>query len=165
MGYGFPAAIGAQIACPDKVIIDIAGDGSIQMNIQELATAVLYQIPVKIVILNNQSLGMVRQWQHIFYNQRFSHTCTRRNIHCPPHCDRTGEHCPPEFVPNFPKLAEAYGATGLFCNEPQKIRQQLQRMLDTPGPVILEFQIDQAENVFPMVPAGAALNEMIRGIA
>lgn len=165
MGYGFPAAIGAQVANPDKLVIDIAGDGSIQMNIQELATAVLYQIPVKIVILNNQSLGMVRQWQQIFYDQRFSETCTRRNSYCPPHCSRTSENCPNEFVPNFSKLAEAYGATGLFSKDPKEVKPLLQKMLDTPGPVIVEFEIDQAENVYPMVPAGAALNEMIRGIA
>lgn len=165
MGYGFPAALGAQIANPDSIVIDIAGDGSIQMNIQELATAVLYQIPVKIVILNNQSLGMVRQWQQIFYDQRFSETCTRRNVACPPHCERTGEFCPSEFVPNFPRLAEAYGAVGLYAETPEQVRPVLEKMLATPGPVIAEFKIDQSENVYPMVPAGAAIDEMIRGIA
>ena len=165
MGYGFPAAIGAQVACPENIVIDIAGDGSIQMNIQELATAVLYQIPVKIVILNNQSLGMVRQWQHIFYDQRFSHTCLRRDITCPAHCDQNEENCPVELTPNFCKLAEAYGATGLFAKDPKQVRPTLEKMLKTPGPVLVEFVIAKEENVYPMVPAGAALHEMIRGIA
>jgi acetolactate synthase I/II/III large subunit len=164
MGYGFPAAIGAQVAKPDSIVIDIAGDGSIQMNIQELATAVLYQIPVKIVILNNQSLGMVRQWQQIFYDQRFSHTCLRRDITCPAHCDQNEEQCPVDFTPNFTKLAEAYGATGLYTKDPKEVRPVLEKMLSTPGPVLAEFVIAKEENVYPMVPAGAALHEMIRGI-
>jgi len=164
MGYGFPAAIGAQVANPDKVVIDIAGDGSIQMNIQEMATAVLYQIPVKIVILNNQSLGMVRQWQAIFYDRRFSHTCLRRNSKCPPDCDGWNENCP-NYVPNFSKLAEAYGATGISVKKPEEVRSALVKALKTPGPVVVEFIISPEENVFPMVPAGAALNEMIRGMA
>ncbi|MBN2413226.1 biosynthetic-type acetolactate synthase large subunit [candidate division KSB1 bacterium] len=165
MGYGFPAAIGAQVAQPDKIVVDIAGDGSIQMNIQELATAVLYQIPVKIVILNNHSLGMVRQWQAIFYDRRFSSTCLRRNINCPPDCDQTGENCPKVYVPNFTKLAEAYGATGFFTNKVEEVKPTLEKMLNTPGPVIVEFEIEAEENVYPMVPAGAPINEMIRGMA
>jgi len=165
MGYGFPAAIGAQIANPDKIVVDIAGDGSIQMNIQELATAVLYKIPVKIVILNNHSLGMVRQWQAIFYDRKFSSTCLRRNIDCPPHCDHTGENCPKAYVPNFTKLAEAYGATGLYTNKVEEVKPILNKMLKTPGPVIVEFEIEAEENVYPMVPAGAPINEMIRGMA
>ncbi|HPG41630.1 MAG TPA: biosynthetic-type acetolactate synthase large subunit [bacterium] len=165
MGYGFPAAIGAQVACPDKIVIDIAGDGSIQMNIQELATAVLYQIPVKIVILNNHSLGMVRQWQAIFYDRRFSSTCLLKNAQCPEHCNQTEESCPAKYVPNFVKLAEAYGATGLYADKEEQVVPTLKKMLETPGPVIVEFAIEAEENVYPMVPAGAPLNEMIRGIA
>ncbi len=164
MGYGFPAAIGAQVANPDKIVVDIAGDGSIQMNIQELATAVLYQIPVKIIILNNHSLGMVRQWQAIFYDRRFSYTCLRRQNFCPPHCEKPGDYCP-EYVPDFRKLAEAYGATGISAREPEEVRPALEKALNTPGPVIVEFEIDEEENVFPMVPAGAPLNEMLRGMA
>lgn len=164
MGYGFPAAIGAQIANPDRVVIDIAGDGSIQMNIQELATAVLYQVPVKIVILNNHSLGMVRQWQSIFYDRRFSETCLKRDIHCPPECDRSGENCP-KYVPSFKKLAEAYGATGIQVQHKKDVRPSLDKALNTPGPVIVEIEIDEDENVFPMVPAGAPINKMIRGLA
>jgi acetolactate synthase-1/2/3 large subunit len=165
MGYGFPAAIGAQVARPDKVVIDIAGDGSIQMNIQELATAVLYRLPVKIVILNNHSLGMVRQWQSIFYGRRFSGVCLKRDVGCPPYCDGANESCPATYVPNFCKLAEAYGATGIYASKPEEVRSSLEKALNTPGPVIVEFEIHEDENVFPMVPSGAPLNEMIRGIA
>ncbi len=165
MGYGFPAAIGAQIAHPDKVVIDIAGDGSIQMNIQELATAVLYQIPVKIVILNNRSLGMVRQWQAIFYDKRFASTCMRRNAQCPPQCEQTEEFCPTEYVPNFVKLAKAYGATGFYADKVEDVVPTLGKMLNTPGPVVVEFKIEAEENVYPMVPAGAPIHEMIRGMA
>jgi acetolactate synthase-1/2/3 large subunit len=164
MGYGFPAAIGAQIAKPDHIVVDIAGDGSIQMNIQELATAVLYQIPVKIIILNNQSLGMVRQWQAIFYDRRFSATCLQRNALCPPQCDGTGQNCP-GYLPNFTKIAEAYGAAGIKVLKKEDVRPALEQAMSTPGPVIVEVLIDKEENVFPMVPAGAPLNEMIRGMA
>jgi len=164
MGYGFPAAIGAQIANPDKQVIDIAGDGSIQMNIQELATAMLYNIPVKIVILNNRSLGMVRQWQVIFYDRRLASTCLQRNATCPPHCDGTGENCP-KYVPDFIKLAEAYGALGIRVREKAEVVPALKKALNTPGPVIVEVEIEKEENVYPMVPAGASLNEMIRGMA
>ena len=101
MGYGFPAAIGAQVACPDDIVIDIAGDGSIQMNIQELATAVQYDLPVKVAILNNGFLGMVRQWQQLFYDRRYSQT--------------------PMFSPDFVKLAEAYGALGLRAEKPEEV--------------------------------------------
>ncbi len=165
MGYGFPAAIGAQVARPDMLVVDIAGDGSIQMNIQEMATAVLYQIPVKIVILNNQSLGMVRQWQGIFYDRHFSHTCLRRNIACPPTCDGENEKCPLDYVPNFIKLAQAYGATGLYADKPEEVRPTLQKAFATPGPVVVEFKISDEENVYPMVPAGAPIDKMIRGMA
>ncbi len=165
MGYGFPAAIGAQVSHPEATVIDIAGDGSIQMNIQELATAVLYRLPVKIIILNNQSLGMVRQWQGIFYDRRFSGTCLRRDAACPPTCDRSGDNCPQLYIPNFVKVAEAYGAAGFFSDKPEQVRPLLEKALKTPGPVIVEFKIDEDENVYPMVPAGAPINEMIRGMA
>lgn len=165
MGYGFPAAIGAQVAHPDKLVVDIAGDGSIQMNIQEMATAVLYKIPVKIIILNNQSLGMVRQWQGIFYDRRFSSTCLRRDISCPAHCDGSGDMCPTAYVPNFVKLAEAYGAAGFFANKPEDVVPTLKKAFETPGPVIVEFEISEEENVYPMVPAGAPIDQMIKGMA
>lgn len=164
MGYGFPAAIGAQLAKPDSIVFDIAGDGSIQMNIQELATAVAYNLPVKIAILNNQYLGMVRQWQEMFYGKRYSGTCLTRHARCPVNCDTPGDHCPP-FIPDFIKIADAYGAKGIRVTETSQVRSALQQAIETNGPVVLEFLIEKEENVYPMVPAGASLNEMIRGMA
>ncbi len=142
MGYGFPAAIGAQIANPDKLVIDIAGDGSIQMNIQELATAVTYELPVKVAILNNQYLGMVRQWQELFFNQRYSHTYLN-------------------VVPDFVKLAEAYGAIGLRATKPSEVEPVLIEAFRTKKTIFMDFVVDWKEKVFPMVPAGATLDEMI----
>ena len=142
MGYGFPAAIGAQVAFPDKTVIDIAGDGSIQMNIQELATAVQYQLPVKIVILNNHCLGMVRQWQELFYDKRYSHS--RFETH-----------------PDFVKLAEAYGAVGLRATKPEEVEKVIKRGLATHKTVIMEFVVESEEGVYPMVPAGASIDKMI----
>jgi acetolactate synthase-1/2/3 large subunit len=143
MGYGFPAAIGAQIACPDKLVIDIAGDGSIQMNIQELATAVINKLPVKVAILNNRYLGMVRQWQELFFRERYSHT----------HLDT---------VPDFVKVAEAYGAVGLRATKPSEVEPVLKEALKVKDrPVFMDFIVDWREKVFPMVPAGAAIDEMI----
>ena len=142
MGYGFPAAIGAQFARPDKLVIDIAGDGSIQMNIQELATAVCYNLPVKIVILNNGYLGMVRQWQELFYNKNYSSTCM-------------------DAQPDFVKLAEAYGATGFRITAPGDLTRVLKQALETPGTVIVDVRVEREENVYPMVPAGASLTDML----
>jgi acetolactate synthase-1/2/3 large subunit len=142
MGYGFPAAIGAQFAFPDKTVIDIAGDGSIQMNIQELATAVSYNVPVKIVILNNGYLGMVRQWQELFYNRNYCATCLHTN-------------------PDFVALAKAYGAAGYLVDKPEDLESTLQAALAYPGPVIVDVRVEPEENVAPMVPAGAALSEML----
>ncbi len=142
MGYGFPAAIGAQVAFPEKTVIDIAGDGSFQMNIQELATAVQYNLPVKVAILNNHCLGMVRQWQQLFCHQRYSHTIF-------------------EVVPDFVKLAEAYGAVGLRATKPEEVEPVIREALATPRPVVMDFVVDQNECVYPMVPAGAALTEML----
>ncbi len=142
MGYGFPAAIGAQVARPDKVVVDIAGDGSIQMNIQELATAVNYDLPVKIVILNNGFLGMVRQWQELFYGKRYSHS----NI---------------DNVPDFVKLAEAYGAVGLRATRSEEVEATLRKGLDTPKTVVMDFHVEPEEGVYPMVSPGAALTDMV----
>ncbi|MCG6535348.1 MAG: thiamine pyrophosphate-dependent enzyme, partial [Syntrophales bacterium LBB04] len=144
MGYGFPAAIGAQIAFPDKLVIDIAGDGSIQMNIQEMATAVQYNIPVKIVILNNSYLGMVRQWQELFYDKRYSHTDM---IH----------------QPDFVKVAEAYGMTGLRATKPEEVEAILRKGLETPGPVVMDFTVCREECVYPMVRPGGSIQEMTLG--
>ncbi len=142
MGFGLPAAIGAQVAFPDKTVIDIAGDGSIQMNIQELATAVQYNLPVKVAILNNRCLGMVRQWQQLFCGRRYSQTLL-------------------DVSPDFVKLAEAYGALGLRASKPEEIESVIRQALSTRRPVIMDFVIDPSECVYPMVPAGAALTEML----
>ncbi|MFO7643609.1 MAG: biosynthetic-type acetolactate synthase large subunit [Desulfosarcina sp.] len=142
MGFGLPAAIGAQVAFPDALVVDVAGDGSIQMNIQEMATAVQYNLPVKVVILNNGCLGMVRQWQELFYNKRYAATCM-------------------DHAPDFVKLAEAYGATGLRATRPDEVETVLRRGLETPGPVMMDFQVAREECVYPMVPAGAPITEML----
>ena len=142
MGYGFPAAIGAQVAFPDKLVIDIAGDGSIQMNIQELATVAQYKLPVKIAILNNGYLGMVRQWQERFYDNVYAHTDIMA-------------------APDFVKLAEAYGALGLRARTTAEVEPMIKQALDTPGPVIMDFIVEREESVYPMVPAGVSMKEMI----
>ncbi len=142
MGFGLPAAIGAQTACPDRLVVDVAGDGSIQMNIQELATAVQYQLPVKVVILNNRYLGMVRQWQELFYEKRYAATDLEQG-------------------PDFAKLAEAYGALGLKATKPQEVVSVLKQGLESPGPAMMDFWVAREECVYPMVPAGASITEML----
>jgi acetolactate synthase-1/2/3 large subunit len=142
MGYGFPAAIGAQLAHPDKLVIDIAGDGSIQMNIQELATAVIYKLPVKVAILNNHYLGMVRQWQELFFNERYSYS----NL---------------DVVPDFVALAQAYGAVGLRASKPSEVEPVLKEAFKVKKTVFIDFVIDWKEKVYPMVPAGATLDVML----
>lgn len=142
MGYGFPAAIGAQAAFPDRIVVDVAGDGSIQMNIQELATAVNYNLPVKVAILNNGYLGMVRQWQGLFYSKRYSSTYLEG---------------PPDFV----KLAEAYGAVGLRATKPKEVVPVIKKALSTPKPVFMDFIVAKEEDVYPMVPAGAPMTKML----
>jgi len=142
MGYGFPAAIGAQVAFPGRTVVDIAGDGSIQMNIQELATAVQYNLPVKVMILNNGYLGMVRQWQGLFYKKRYSHTSLA-------------------VSPDFVKLAQSYGASGIRVEEPSDVENAIRLALDTDGPVLVDFRIEPEEDVYPMVPAGAPINNML----
>ncbi|MFH0967823.1 MAG: biosynthetic-type acetolactate synthase large subunit [Methanobacteriota archaeon] len=143
MGFGFPAAMGAHYACPDEPVIVIAGDGSFQMNIQELGTVAQYQIPVKIIILNNQFLGMVRQWQELFYERRYSYTEL------------------PEV--NFAAIAHAYGIEAETVMRASDVEGALRRALDHKGPYLLDFRVEREENVFPMVPAGAAISEMIVG--
>ncbi len=142
MGYGFPAAIGAQAAFPKKTVIDIAGDGSIQMNIQELTTAVQHHLPVKVAILNNRYLGMVRQWQELFYRKRYSHT----NI---------------EMAPDFVKLAEAYGALGLRAERPEEVVPVIKEALRSDKPVLMDFVVAREEGVYPMVPTGAPIGKML----
>ena len=161
MGYGFPAAIGAQLGNPGRRVIDIAGDGSIQMNIQELATAVNERLPVIVAILNNGYLGMVRQWQELFYKKRYSGVCLERNAGCPPDCADPEEGCP-AYTPDFVKLAEAYGALGIRVEKPAEIGPALERARRTTDrPIFLDFRIDREANVWPMVPAGAGIHEMM----
>ena len=145
MGYGFPAAIGAKIGKPKMTVFDIAGDGSIQMNIQELATAVINKIPVKVAILNNCCLGMVRQWQELFYKKRYSYTTL---------CGT---------CPDFVKLAESYGAVGIRVTKKSEVRPAIEKALKTDNTVFMDFHVEPEENVFPMVPAGEAINKMIDG--
>jgi len=144
MGYGFPAAVGAQIAHPDSLVIDVAGEASILMNIQELSTVAQYRLPVKIFILNNQYMGMVRQWQELLHGSRYSESYM-------------------ESLPDFVKLAEAFGARGLRCLEPSKLDETIKEMIAIKGPVIVDVVVDQKENCFPMIPSGAAHNEMLLG--
>ena len=142
MGFGLPAALGAQVAYPERQVIDISGDGSFQMNSQELATLVQYQLPVKIAILNNNYLGMVRQWQQMFFDKRYSQTVMELPI-------------------DFIKLAEAYGATGLQATKVEEVEATIRLALETPGPVLMNFKVSREENVLPMVPAGKAIHEMV----
>ena len=144
MGFGLPAAIGAQVACPDRIVVDVAGDGSIQMNIQELGTIAHYGLPVKVVILNNLYLGMIRQWQELFYGRRYSQSDMNQ-------------------APDFVKLAEAYGIKGLRATKPGEVKRVLQEGLETPGPVVMDFHVEPEENVFPMVKPGTPLSEMAFG--
>jgi len=142
MGYGFPAAIGAKVARPDKVVIDVSGDGSFQMNSQEMATIVQNNIPVIIAIFNNGYLGMVRQWQEIFYEKRYSSTCIRDSV-------------------DFVKLAEAYGALGIRATKRDEVRPAIERAIASGRPTLIDFIVECEENVSPMVPAGAAINEIL----
>ncbi len=144
MGYGFPAAIGAQLGCPDKIVIDIAGDGSFQMNIQELSTAVNYKLPVKVAILNNGYLGMVRQWQEMFHDKRYSHTQLDGN-------------------PDFVRVAEAYGAAGFLVEKKEDVRPVIEKAISIKGPVVIDFRVPPEENVYPMIPAGQAISQ-IKGV-
>lgn len=145
MGFGFPAAIGAKLGSPEKIVFNVAGDGSIQMNIQELATCVENKINVKVAILNNGCLGMVRQWQELFYKRRYSHT--------------------PITSPDFVKLAESYGAVGIRVTKKEEVKPALQRAIETDNTVFIDFLIEEEENVFPMVPAGEAINNILGGLA
>jgi acetolactate synthase-1/2/3 large subunit len=142
MGYGLPAAVGVQIAHPDALVIDIAGEASIQMCMQEISTAVQFMLPVKIFILNNEYMGMVRQWQQLLHGGRYSHSYS-------------------ESLPDFVKLAEAYGAVGLRAEKPGELDDKIKEMIEVKAPVIFDCRVDQLENCFPMIPSGAAHNEMI----
>jgi acetolactate synthase-1/2/3 large subunit len=145
MGYGLPAAVGVQIAHPDALVVDIAGEASIMMNIQEMSTAVQYRLPVKVFIINNQYMGMIRQWQELLHGGRYSESYS-------------------SSLPDFVKLAEAFGAKGLRAMKPSELDAVIKEMIAIPGPVIVDVATDQSENCFPMIPSGAAHNEMILGL-
>jgi len=144
MGYGVPAAVGVQVAHPDALVIDIAGEASVQMTIQEISTAVQYRLPVKIFIINNEYMGMVRQWQQLLHGGRYSHSYS-------------------EALPDFVKLAEAYGAVGMRATTPDELDAKIMEMISVDRPVIFDCRVDKTENCFPMIPSGAAHDEMILG--
>ncbi len=160
MGYGFPAAIGAKAANPEREVFTLTGDGSFQMNIQELATAAKNKIPVKIIIFNNQYLGMVRQWQELFYDKRYSATCLRKQKDCPPQCSGPNKECP-EIIPDFVQVAKGYGIKGETITERKDIKSALQRAIESEDTYLLNFIIEEEENVFPMVSAGGSLEDML----
>jgi acetolactate synthase-1/2/3 large subunit len=142
MGYGLPAALGVQIAHPNSLVIDIAGDASVQMTMQEMSAAVQYEAPIKIFILNNQYMGMVRQWQQLLHGNRLSHSYT-------------------EALPDFVKLAEAYGGHGIRCEKPDQLDDAIQEMIDVKKPVLFDCRVANLANCFPMIPSGKAHNEML----
>jgi acetolactate synthase-1/2/3 large subunit len=144
MGYGLPAAVGVQVAHPEKLVVDIAGEASILMNIQEMSTAVQYNLPVKIFILNNQYMGMVRQWQELLHEKNYSESYSKA-------------------LPDFVKLAEAYGCIGIRAEDPNELDEKIEEMINTAGPVIFDCHVDQDENCFPMIPSGKSHNQMLLG--
>ena len=161
MGYGFPGAVGAKIGNPDTPVIMISGDGGMQMNIQEFATAVLQELPVILCVFNNSYLGMVRQWQKLFYGKRYSMTCLRSGKACEGHCGEEGCSCPP-YTPDFIKLAESYGAKGLRVRKPEDVKAAFEEaMRNKKTPTLIEFIIDPEDLVYPMVKPGGALEELL----
>jgi acetolactate synthase-1/2/3 large subunit len=144
MGYGLPAAVGVQIAHPEKLVVDIAGEASVLMTMQEMSTAVQYNLPIKIFILNNQYMGMVRQWQELLHEKNYSESYS-------------------EALPDFMKMAEAYGCKGIKAVNPFDLDEKIQEMIDYDGPVIFDCQVDPNENCFPMIPSGKPHNQMILG--
>ena len=146
MGYGFPASIGVQMAHPDALVINVAGEASWLMNMQEMGTAMQYRLPVKQFILNNERLGMVRQWQELLHGERYSHSWS-------------------EALPDFVKLAEAFGAKGIQCSDPADLDDAIMEMIDHDGPVIFDCLVEKHENCFPMIPSGKPHNKMLLGEA
>jgi acetolactate synthase-1/2/3 large subunit len=144
MGYGLPAAVGVQMAHKDALVIDIAGEASVQMTMQEFSTAVQFNLPIKIFILNNEWMGMVRQWQQLLHGERYSHSYS-------------------ESLPDFVKLAEAFGGVGIRCDDPAELDAKIQQMIDSPHPVLFDCRVTKDENCFPMIPSGKAHNEMLLG--
>lgn len=161
MGYGFPAAIGAKLGNMDKDVICISGDGGVQMNIQEMATAVALELPITLCILNNGYLGNVRQWQELFFNKRYSSTCLRYRRRCTRDCQNPDKCCP-KYTPDFVKLAESYEALGIRVTKEEDIVPAFEAAkANQSGPTVIEFYIEPEANVFPMVPGGKSLNDMI----
>ena len=144
MGYGLPAATGVQVAHPDALVVDVSGEASFLMNMQEMSTIIQYRLPVKLFILNNQWMGMVRQWQQLLHGSRYSESYT-------------------ESLPDFVKLADAFGWTGMIADDPNELDDVIRRMIETEGPVIVDVRVEPEENCFPMIPSGAAHNEMLMG--
>ncbi|HDS83681.1 MAG TPA: acetolactate synthase large subunit, partial [Phycisphaerales bacterium] len=140
MGFGLPAAIGAKLGCPDQTVIDIDGDSSFNMTLTELSTAVMYDLPIKVCLLNNGFMGMVRQWQELFYGRRYSQSCLQN--------------------PDFVRLAEAFGVVGITVDKKDQVPAAIEKMLEETRPVVVDFRVDPEENVWPMVPAGKSLHEM-----
>lgn len=163
MGFGFPAAIGAQMANMKKKVVCVSGDGSFQMNIQELATAVINELPIIILIMNNGYLGMVRQWQELFNDGRYSSTCLMKCHKDPSKCRGVEEECF-KFIPDFVKVAEAYGAVGIRVKKQEELESAIKNALESKDkPVLIDILTDRKENVWPMVPAGASLDDMMKG--
>lgn len=163
MGYGLPAAIGAKLGNPQTDVLVISGDGGMQMNIQEIAAAVVYELPITICVLNNGYLGNVRQWQEMFFNRRYANTCMRFRKSCSLRCAGPNECCP-EYTPNFIRLAESYGAKGIRVTDASQIAPALLAAKSTPKvPTVIEFIIDREANVLPIVPPGNAIEDMILG--
>jgi len=142
MGYGLPAAVGVQMAHPGALVIDIAGEASVQMTMQEMSTAMQYELPIKIFILNNEYMGMVRQWQEILHGKRYSHSYS-------------------EALPDFVKMAEAFGCVGLRATKPSELDDKIKEMISVKKPVLFDVRVDPAENCYPMIPSGGAHNEML----
>ncbi|MCA6070913.1 MAG: biosynthetic-type acetolactate synthase large subunit [Endomicrobium sp.] len=161
MGFGYPAGIGAKFGNPDKEVIVIAGDGSFQMNMQEMAVAILNDIDVKVAILNNQYLGNVRQWQEMFYGKRYSHSCLAKRKKCPKRCNTPSRDKCPVYVPDFVKWAESYGALGIRVTDKKDVAPALKKMLEAKASIVLDIWVEIEENIFPMVPAGASLDDII----
>ena len=160
MGFGFPAAIGAQAGAPDRQVICITGDGGMQMNMQEMATAVTENIPVITCIFNNQYLGMVRQQQQLFYGKRYSITCLRKRNTCPSDCKGPNPACPP-YVPDFLQWSNAYGVEAIRVEKSEDILPALEKAKEKKAPMIIEFMISSDELVLPMVKPGGPVSDMI----
>ena len=163
MGFGLLAAMGAQVANPDKMVVAISGDGGIQMNIQELATCAINNIPVKTIVVNNTYLGMVRQWQDLFWDGKYSQTCLTQADGCPRECMGPSGNCPKVYWPNLTKVAEANGVRGFRVEKPEELEATFKEAFAHKGPVLIEVMVNKLTNVYPMIPAGGKNDEIIFG--